>query len=70
MADIIDQCTETLSEELTRRVNGIRGNLQKNRFASATECEDCGEPIPEKRRMAVPGCDRCVECQEFFERTA
>ena len=30
---------------------------------SAHECEDCGEPIPEARRLAVPGCTRCVVCQ-------
>lgn len=30
-------------------------------------CIDCGEPIPEARRLAVPGCTRCVECQQFTE---
>jgi phage/conjugal plasmid C-4 type zinc finger TraR family protein len=35
---------------------------------SATECEECGEPIPEARRRAVPGCTRCTECQKEFER--
>lgn len=32
-----------------------------------TECIDCGEVIPEKRRKAVPGCVRCIECQKAFE---
>lgn len=31
------------------------------------ECIDCGDPIPERRRKAVPGCKRCVSCQEMFE---
>ena len=31
-------------------------------------CADCGEPIPEERRRAVPGCCRCFECQERAER--
>lgn len=35
--------------------------------ASRTECIDCGEPIPEKRRLAVAGCQRCVECETFRE---
>jgi len=30
---------------------------------SLTECEDCGEPIPEARRRAVPGVRRCLACQ-------
>jgi len=35
---------------------------------SAFECEDCGEPIPEGRRKAAPGCTRCVPCQHYHER--
>ena len=27
------------------------------------DCEDCGEPIPEARRKAVPGVRLCVTCQ-------
>jgi len=30
---------------------------------SLTHCEDCGEPIPEARRQAVPGVRRCLACQ-------
>lgn len=30
---------------------------------SAHECEDCGEPIPERRRVALPGVQTCVRCQ-------
>lgn len=36
---------------------------------SATECEDCGEAIPEARRKAVAGCARCTECQEIYDRS-
>lgn len=31
---------------------------------SLTHCAECGEPIPEGRRQAVPGVRRCVACQE------
>ncbi len=31
------------------------------------DCEDCGEPIPEARRRAVPGVRRCVACQEAHD---
>ena len=35
---------------------------------SADECEDCGDEIPENRKIAVPGCSRCIHCQSVFER--
>lgn len=28
-----------------------------------TQCEECGEPIPEARRRALPGARTCVPCQ-------
>ena len=30
---------------------------------SATHCLECGEPIPERRRVALPGVRTCVACQ-------
>ena len=30
---------------------------------SARECDDCGEPIPKRRREALPGVRTCVACQ-------
>jgi phage/conjugal plasmid C-4 type zinc finger TraR family protein len=30
-------------------------------------CIGCGLVIPEARRNAVPGCVRCVFCEEEFE---
>jgi len=29
-----------------------------------TECAECGEPIPERRRQAIPGVRLCVACQQ------
>lgn len=34
---------------------------------SATECDSCGDDIPEARRQAVPGCRFCVHCQQVRE---
>lgn len=31
-------------------------------------CLDCGEPIPEARRLAQPGCKWCVICQEDHDK--
>ncbi|WP_286694992.1 TraR/DksA C4-type zinc finger protein [Spongiibacter sp. UBA1325] len=33
---------------------------------SATECEDCGQPIPKARQLAVVS-PYCVECQSINE---
>ena len=32
------------------------------------ECVDCGDEIPEARRKAIPGCPRCVACQELIDK--
>lgn len=32
------------------------------------ECEACGEPIPERRREALPGVRTCVACQSERDR--
>ena len=29
---------------------------------SFSECAECGEEIPEKRRLALPGVKLCVDC--------
>lgn len=34
---------------------------------SATHCCDCGTPIPRRRREAVAGVRRCVDCQALLE---
>lgn len=37
---------------------------------SALECEDCLVTIPEARRQAVPGVQKCVACQATAEQQA
>ncbi|MGB2202727.1 MAG: TraR/DksA family transcriptional regulator, partial [Pseudooceanicola atlanticus] len=31
---------------------------------SLTHCAECEEPIPEKRRLALPGVKLCIDCQQ------
>ena len=33
-----------------------------------SDCEDCGEPIPEARRRALPGARTCVACQSARDK--
>lgn len=35
---------------------------------SAYDCEDCGEPIPEQRRLAIKGVKLCVCCKKQLEK--
>ena len=35
---------------------------------SAEECDDCGEPIPSKRRAALLGVRTCIACQSERDR--
>ncbi len=47
---------------------GLAGLAGKTGADSATECIACDAQIPEARRWAVPGCQRCVKCQTIFEQ--
>lgn len=53
-----DQIASSLEDEVAR----ARSRLPKGE--SLEECEECGEPIPENRRRALPGVRLCVVCQE------
>jgi phage/conjugal plasmid C-4 type zinc finger TraR family protein len=53
-----DQIDASIAEELDR----IRAR-RAPAGAGRAECAECGEPIPEPRRRAVPGVTLCVDCQ-------
>ncbi len=54
---IQDQIDDTVSDA----VRNARARMNKG--PSAEYCDECGEPIPEARRKAVPGVRTCVQCQ-------
>ena len=62
--DIIDTAAEI--EELQRNAALSAHRIDRN-AVSAERCEECGEPIPDTRRAAVPGCKTCSSCQEEIE---
>ncbi len=45
-----------------------RQMAQQQALPSAEFCEECGEEIPEARRIAVPGVQLCIFCKEKSER--
>ncbi len=59
MSDICDDA-DILIEQ--RRDQAL-AQIPRYTGISATECE-CGEEIPEGRRLAIPGVQLCVGCAE------
>lgn len=64
MAEIIDTAAEI--EELQRNAALSAHRVDRN-AVSAEHCAECGEDIPELRRVKVPGCQRCASCQQDEE---
>jgi phage/conjugal plasmid C-4 type zinc finger TraR family protein len=53
-----DQIDATVADAVKRARSRIR------RGPARLRCEECDAPIPEARRLAVPGVRLCVACQE------
>ena len=53
-----EQIEASIAEEL-ERLKGRRAPEGESR----ADCAECGEPIPEARRVAVPGVKLCIDCQ-------
>ena len=64
MADIIDSASEI--EELQRNT-AIKMRRLNYLAVSATHCCERGDPIDERRRLAVQGCRTCASCQQDLE---
>lgn len=63
-AEIIDQANELVEQNINHAIQAHRINRNA---VSAEYCDECGDPIPEERRIAVPGCQTCSECQGIIE---
>lgn len=59
MADICDDAEVVIQEALNRSLSQI----PRYTGVSATERVECGEGIPEGRRMAIPGVTLCAPCK-------
>lgn len=74
--DIADRASSSYQKEfLFARSNNDRQFLQmvERALSSISEgvygdCEQCGNPINERRLEAVPWARNCIACQEKFER--
>jgi phage/conjugal plasmid C-4 type zinc finger TraR family protein len=63
--DNADFANDLVLERMERQLAARRPALVG---PSAFECEECGEPIPEARREAVPGCFHCIECATLADQ--
>lgn len=71
--DDVDRASEREAELLADalRDQELRAGLKgKTAADSAASCSDCGQDIPQERRIAVPGCQLCVACRTRQEKKA
>ncbi len=54
---VLDQIEDTVTDGVLT----ARSRLPSG--PGTEDCIECGEPIPEARRKAVPGVTTCVSCQ-------
>jgi phage/conjugal plasmid C-4 type zinc finger TraR family protein len=59
-----DQIDDTVKDGV------LRAKSRLPQGPSATHCQDCGAPIPEPRREALPGVRLCIACQEKADKEA
>ena len=55
-----EQIEASISDELAR----MKSARAVPRGDSLAECAECGEEIPEARRVAIPGVKLCIDCQK------
>lgn len=72
VSDPLDQASNVQQLEITALLSshkpmysGISAEFCKAKDAFG---DDCGEPIPERRRKGLPGVDICVDCASAKER--
>ncbi len=67
--DVLDRAS---SLEAKQRQMAIANHCAKQKTqaqqTSAEECIECEAPIPQARRLAILGCQHCVECQALLEQ--
>jgi len=64
MADNIDIAQQREQEDRERHISNARSRILA---PSRLFCEECDTPIPEARRIAIPGVAFCVTCQQIEE---
>ena len=58
---VSQQIQNTIDDEISR----VRGSITEGE--STHYCDECGDEIPEARRLAMKGVRLCIECQSTIE---
>lgn len=68
LTELVDQAQEQQRENEARALDKVRASLgpETHPDFDGKHCLDCGDTIPEKRRMMDK--IRCVDCQDTLER--
>ena len=56
---------EQIDASIDDAVRLARSRLPQGK--SLMTCEECEQPIPEARRLAVPGVRLCINCQQAMD---
>lgn len=72
MSDVLDEGADLAQRERDGALQMHRQAAQARAAFSAmcgtaAQCHECGDPIPENRRAAAPGCTRCIKCEREVE---
>lgn len=67
---VINEMAERLSMREKESFSKLNNALQRIEEGSFGFCEECEEPIAEKRLQAIPHCTTCISCAEQQERVA
>ncbi|MEZ9177592.1 TraR/DksA C4-type zinc finger protein [Vibrio kanaloae] len=69
MPDFIDHASSNEAKFTEMAIASQRKrSVQTSEQESAKECHECGDEIPELRRIKVAGCKYCVSCQQLAEK--
>ena len=63
MSDIVDRANDEAQRWLDEQIAKTHHNATDD-----TECIDCGVPIGQQRKQAVPWAVRCIRCQTAQEQ--
>jgi len=66
--DCFDRAQELEEAQRQAAIDEARSHVPHGESEKFCVMPDCGEPIPEARRQAVPGCRLCIDCQARLER--
>ncbi|MDP1980491.1 TraR/DksA C4-type zinc finger protein [Undibacterium sp.] len=73
MTDILDDANRLADVARTGAIEAELKRLAalkaKTPAISAENCIRCDEPIAIARRLAIPGCQLCIDCKTLSERS-